>query len=81
LPQGKGYNVKAVTCDFRTDCLGYSTAPQEQQLRDACKGLPGRKIGKLRKEGVQVTEEYKERVLLFLGDTTEVVFERYQDSS
>ncbi len=76
---GAMYIMHAVECDHRIPCLGYSIYKQKFKLKEAYVGLPGPEIGRLRKEGVEVTNSYLEPLILYLGDTTHKVFERLPD--
>ena len=39
-------------------------------------GTPGKELGKLRKEGVQIDEEYNIPLFVYCGDTSASVFEQ-----
>jgi ribonuclease Z len=74
---GSEFVCRTVKCDHRIDCLGFSIFKRKKQLKDEYVGIPGPEIGRLRKEGVDVTSTREEPFICFLGDTTEVVFQRY----
>lgn len=76
---GTNYTVRAVECDHRIPCLGYSICKQKFKLKQEYVGLQGPEIGRLRKGGVEVTISHREPLILFLGDTTHKVFERYTE--
>jgi ribonuclease Z len=76
---GAEYIMDATECDHRIPCLGYSIYKQRSKLKEQYVGLPGPEIGRLRKEGVEVTNLHREPLIWFLGDTTHKVFERYSD--
>ena len=74
---GTQYTFRAVECDHRIPCLGYSIYREKFKLKQEFVGLPGPEISRLRKEGVDVTISCREPLILFLGDSTHKVFERY----
>lgn len=76
---GTEYMFRAVECDHRIPCLGYSIYKHKFKLKEEYVGLLGPEIGRLRKEGVEVTTLHREPLIMFLGDTTHKVFERYPD--
>ena len=59
-----------VACDHTVPCVGYCFAQVKQSLKPEYKGLPGLEIGKLRKQGIQVTQEEEQPLFCFLGDTS-----------
>lgn len=76
---GQEFVCRTIACHHRIETLGFSIFKRKHKLKEEYVGLPGREIGRLRKEGIDVTTFQEEPVLCFLGDTTEVVFERYPD--
>ena len=66
-------------CVYRIPRLGYSIYKQKVKLKVKYVGLPGPQLGRLRKDGVEVTSSHRELMLMFLGDTTHKVFERYKN--
>jgi ribonuclease Z len=77
--KGTTYTVKALQCDHRIDCLGFSIMRIAKTLKPEYANLPGRAIGNLRKQGVDVHNHEERPVLCHLGDTTHVVFERHPE--
>lgn len=71
----KGLNCYVVHCDHTIPCVGYCFYQTKQSLKPEYKGLPGKEIGKLRKSGVQVTEEEEQPLFCFLGDTSVSILE------
>ena len=49
------------------------------RLKEEFVGRPGQEIGKLRKQGVEVTSQHEEPLFCFMGDTTAAVFDAYTD--
>lgn len=76
---GIDYIVRTLKMDHRIPCLGYSIFRLKSSLRKEYQGMSGREIGKLRKEGVQVTQHVEEPLLCFFGDTTSTVFDSYPE--
>lgn len=78
FPQGGDeYICRTVACHHRIECLGFSIFRRKKTLKKEFVGLPGLEIGRLRKEGVEITTSDEEPFVCFLGDTTKKVFERY----
>jgi ribonuclease Z len=71
---GLDFIVRTLKMDHRVPCLGYSIFKLKKSLKQEFVGKPGREIGKLRKEGVEVNDTSEEPFLCFLGDTTAAVF-------
>jgi ribonuclease Z len=71
---GKEFIVRTLKMDHRVPCLGYSIFKLKKSLKQEFVGKPGREIGRLRKEGVEVNDTREEPFLCFLGDTTAAVF-------
>ena len=71
----RGLICNVVHCDHTVPCVGYCFAQVKQSLKPEYKGLPGREIGKLRKQGVQVTAEEEQPLFCFLGDTSTSILE------
>jgi ribonuclease Z len=71
---GSDFVVRTLKMHHRIPCLGYSIFKKRSLLKDEYVGLPGREIGRLRKEGVEVTLSYEDPLVCFLGDTTGAVF-------
>ncbi|GAX16660.1 hypothetical protein FisN_23Lh207 [Fistulifera solaris] len=76
---GAEFIMQTIECDHRIPCLGYSIYKQKFKLKEEYVGLPGPEIGRLRKEGVEVTSGHREPLILYLGDTTHKVFEMHED--
>jgi ribonuclease Z len=76
---GTEYVVRTLRMEHRIPCLGYSIFKMRSQLKDEYIGMPGREIGRLRKEGVDVTVSYEEPLICFLGDTTAAVFSHHPE--
>ena len=75
----KGLVCDIVQCDHGVPCVGFVVSQTKSSLKNEFKGLPGKEIGKLRKDGVAVTEVIEEKIFCFLGDTTTEIFSRDTD--
>jgi ribonuclease Z len=76
---GTEYVTRTLRMTHRIPCLGYSIFKMRSRLKDEYIGLPGREIGRLRKEGVEVTVSYEEPLICFMGDTTGAVFSEHPE--
>ena len=76
---GKDFVVKIVECVHRIDCIGYSIWEQRHTLKPEYQGLPGREIGQLKKQGVEITTASLHPLLCYLGDTTAQVFDKHPE--
>jgi ribonuclease Z len=76
---GKQFVVKVVECVHRIDCVGYSIFEQRHKLKEEFKGLPGKEIGALKKQGIEITTTETCPVLCYLGDTTAAVFTKHPE--
>ena len=76
---GKDFIVRVVECVHRVECVGYSIWEQQHKLKEEYKGLPGKEIGKLKKEGVAIATMEENPVLCYLGDTTIGVFDKHPE--
>jgi len=59
--------------------LGFSIFKIQEQLKKEYENLPGREIGRMKKEGVQMSDTFEEPFICFLGDTTATVFEQHPE--
>lgn len=60
----------------RVTSQGYTVWERRQPLRDEFRGLPGERLGELRKQGVPITFDEDTPLLSFTGDTRSEVLER-----
>lgn len=60
--------------------IGWAVEQTTQKLKPEYLGLPGPEIGKMRREGVEVTEGRTRTVLAFPGDT-KIDFLRYEEKA
>jgi ribonuclease Z len=71
--------VNIYKCDHRVPTIGYGLVECKQKLKEEYLDLPGKEIGKLRKEGVEITKEVKHKRLVYVCDTSIKVFELNPD--
>ena len=76
---GKEFLIRVVECVHRVDCLGYSIFERQQKLKEEYRGLPGKDIGQLRKQGVEINDSSWKPFLCYLGDTTAQVFIKHPE--
>ncbi len=72
---GKQRVVRPFTTFHRVPSQGYTVWEERHRLRDEFRGLPGERIGALRKRGVAVEEATEVPILSFTGDTRSEVLE------
>lgn len=70
VSHNRGIFCDVVPMDHGVPCVGYCFSQKKNSLKEEHRGLPGREIGALRKQGVQVTDEETLPMFAFLGDTT-----------
>lgn len=51
-------------------CVGYGFSQEKKRLKPEYQGLPGAKLGQLRKEGTVIDQNYESPMFAFMGDTT-----------
>lgn len=66
----RGLVCDIVQCDHGVPCVGFVVSQIKSSLKAEFNGLPGKEIGQLKKQGIAVTEQVKEKLFCFLGDTT-----------
>lgn len=75
-PLGKGRVVRAFETYHRVPSQGYTVWETRGRLRDEFRGLPGARLGELRRQGVTLDDPYEVARLSFTGDTRVEVLER-----
>lgn len=76
---GTRFVVRTLKMYHRIPCLGYSIFKVQSRLKDEYAGLSGPEIGKLKKDGAEVTTDKEVPFLCFMGDTTARVFEDHPE--
>jgi ribonuclease Z len=73
---GKRRWVRPFETFHRVPSQGYTVWERRHRLRDEFRGLPGPRLGELRKSGVAIEETHDVALLSFTGDTRVEVLER-----
>ena len=73
---GKGRFVRSFATDHRIRSQGYVLIEERKRLRPDLVGTPGRELGRLRREGVDIDEKFEVPLVAFTGDTRATVFDR-----
>lgn len=66
----KGIEAIAVPTFHRIDSTGWVIERTTQRLKEEFKGVEGRKLGEMKRNGVEITIAHKETLLAIPGDTT-----------
>jgi len=66
--------VEVFKLDHTVTCNGYGISLKKQKLKEEYKDLPGPEIGKLRKQGVEITQLVTEPFLAYILDTDSSFF-------
>lgn len=75
IHNGKKHQAVVYENDHSVPCRSYGIKEQVKSLKEEYRGLEGKELGRLRKSGV-VIEEFKwVSRFVYIGDTTEKVFE------
>jgi ribonuclease Z len=75
LKKYRDIKIRVFAMHHSVPCVGYGFSKTKTKLKKEYADLKGQEIGKLRKDGVEVSEEFEERLFVFCGDTTSKVFE------
>jgi ribonuclease Z len=75
-PLGKGRFLRAFETFHRVPSQGYTVWERRSRLKPEFRGLPGGKLGELRRQGVSIDEPLCVPLLSFTGDTRVEVLER-----
>jgi ribonuclease Z len=70
----KDFVVRVFDCVHAVPCVGYAFSQTRKKLKQEYAALSGAEIGKLRRTGVDVTEEVAVPRFVYVGDTNVVVF-------
>ena len=71
--------VQVFKCDHSIPTISYGFSEIKQKLKEEYLGLPGREIGELRKQGVEITKEVVQNKLAYVCDTSIKVFDMNPD--
>lgn len=73
---GKHRTLRPFETFHRVPSQGYTIWERRHRLRAEFRGLPGERLGELRRNGVQIEEQHEVPLLSFTGDTRVEVLER-----
>ena len=73
--KGNKYVVECFKMCHYVPTLGYGVSSIKTKLKEEYKGLHGKEIARMKREGVVVTEEIRVPLFVFNGDTTTECFE------
>lgn len=73
---GKGRYLRPFQTFHRVPSQGYTVWETRSRLLPEFRGLPGERLGELRRQGIAISEEYRVPLLSFTGDTRVEVLER-----
>jgi ribonuclease Z len=77
---GKGnYNMKVYDLDHSIPTRGYGLCEVRKKLKEEYVGIEGKEIGRLRKEGVEITEDKMYWLLAYICDTSISVLSKYPE--
>jgi len=62
--------VEVFECDHAIPTISYGISEIKQKLKEKYLGLPGRDIGQLRRDGVEITKEVIQKRLAYVCDTS-----------
>lgn len=68
------YNVKVFSCIHKVPTVGYAFSEQRYKLKEEYKDKTGKELGALRKNGVELSENYEHKMFVYMGDTDAAVF-------
>jgi ribonuclease Z len=71
----QNYNVRVFSCFHQITCVGYAFSEIRKKLKQEFKDKSGKELGALRKQGIEVSEDYHFNMFAYVGDTTTQVFE------
>jgi hypothetical protein len=73
--------ITAIACVHSTADVGYIISEQREKLRDEFVGRPGKELGELRKQGIELSRPYEAPLLAYVCDTTAAVFANAHSSA
>lgn len=77
--KGLHWTIDVVECVHRVPSVGYCIKEIRSKLKEEYKGLKGKEIASLKKEGKQIIDEVEYKQFVFMGDTTVKVFELHPE--
>jgi ribonuclease Z len=71
----KRFNISIFNCYHNIPCVGYGISEYKNKLKEEYVGMKKEDIMELKKKNIVFTEEVLDNFIVYLGDTTEKVFE------
>jgi len=69
------YRVHVIKCIHAVPCVGYLFSEKLSKLKEQYKNLTGKDLGALRKEGVEISDEFYRPLFGYIGDSHYTVLE------
>lgn len=79
LKGGKNWEIEVIECDHSVPCVGYAFREKKKILKEEYRNIPGKELGNLRKQGIEINREELVNRFVFMGDTEASVFEKYPE--
>jgi ribonuclease Z len=79
IPQeikGKKIDIEIIQCYHSVASIGFGLIEKKYKLSDEFKGLDGKKLGELRKQGININKEITVPIFCYLGDTGKEILEK-----
>lgn len=73
--KGADLDIEVFECDHPIPTISYRISETKQKLKEEYLQLHGREIGKLQKEGVEITREVQQKRFAYVCDTSIAVFD------
>lgn len=70
------YRVDIFKCYHSVPCIGYGFSECRKKLKTQYKDYKGSELGKLRKQGVEISQDVLIKLFVYLGDTSIDVFDQ-----
>lgn len=71
--------IKTYKSDHSVNCLSYGIIEVRKKLKEEYKGLNGKELVALKKEGVVIDEKKYEKMFVYVGDTTIKILKNYPE--
>lgn len=69
------FDIEIIPCYHSVPCVGYGLIEKRIKLKEEYAGLPGKELGALKKQGVEINYESECAIFCYLGDTSCKVLE------
>lgn len=71
----KNFEVKVFQADHTVVAIGFAFSEMKQKLKSEFQGKSGKEIKELKDSGVEITEEVRQNLLVYTGDTKNTIFD------